>query len=150
VIVCGHRNRHTAHLSLGEGPAAVRAFLKREQNTYWRDYFSSIWAGLGWGSRSCREGRMLQALHAARLPCPEFIAAGEDERGRALLLVRELEGTYELRQVLRDCQPASAERRRLARRLGGMLAYLHDAGFRHADLYSKHVHVHPARRTIHF
>src|SRR5947209_5957643 len=92
VIVCGHRHRHTAEITLGAGPTAVRAYLKREQLTYWRDYFSSVWAGLGWGSRSCREGRMLRALEAANFPCPEFIACGEDDRGRAFLLVRALEG----------------------------------------------------------
>ena len=100
VIVCGHRNRHTAHLTLGSGAGAVPAFLKREQATYWRDYVSSLWAGLGWGSRSCREARMLQALAGASFPCPEFIAAGEDDRGRAFLLVRALDGTRELRQVI--------------------------------------------------
>src|SRR5207302_730262 len=116
---------------------------KREQATYWRDYVSSLWAGLGWASRSSREGRMLQALRAAGLPCPEFMAAGEDDRGRAFLLVRELEATQELRQVLR--QPG-VPRRPLARRLGQLLASLHDAGFCHADLYSKHVHVDRAGR----
>src|SRR5438128_2067931 len=147
VIVCGHRHRHTAHLTLGAGETAVRAFLKREQATYWRDYVSSLWAGLGWVSRSSREGRMLQALQAAGFPCPEFIAAGEDDRGRAFLLVRELEGTEELRQILRE---PGGHRRSLARRLGRLLASVHDAGFWHADLYSKHVHVHPTQGTIHF
>src|SRR5438128_12125803 len=150
VIVCGHRHRHTAHLTLGAGETAVRAFLKREQATYWRDYVSSLWAGLGWVSRSSREGRMLQALQAAGFPCPEFIAAGEDDRGRAFLLVRELEGTEELRQVLREHTTDVAGRRLLARRIGCVLAEMHDAGFRHGDLYSKHVHANLARQTIHF
>jgi tRNA A-37 threonylcarbamoyl transferase component Bud32 len=147
VIIGGHRNRHTAHLMLGDGPGAFRAFLKRELYSYWRDYFGSLWAGLGWRSRSSREGRVLQELHAAGIPCPEFIATGEDSHGRAFLLVRELEGTQELRQVLRE-QPGS-DRRDLGRRLGHLLAQLHDCGYSHADLYSKHVHVHPERRTLH-
>lgn len=149
-IVCGHRNRHTARLTLGDGPNQVRAFLKREQYTYWRDYVSSVWAGMGWGSRSCREARMLQALQAAGLPGPEFIAAGADERGRAFLLVRELERTQELREVLREHAADAGERRRLARRLGRTLARVHDAGFRHVDLYSKHVHVDLLQGSVHF
>jgi tRNA A-37 threonylcarbamoyl transferase component Bud32 len=151
VIVCGHRNRHTAEVVLGRGADVVRAYIKREQFTYWRDYFTSVWNGLGWVSRSCREARLLKMLHRAGVPCPELIAAGEDHQGRAFVLVRELSNSRELGPFLRDSASAGSHARRaLARRLGETLAHMHWAGFQHADLYSKHVHVGSSDGAVHF
>jgi tRNA A-37 threonylcarbamoyl transferase component Bud32 len=92
---------------------------------------------------------MLQAAHAVGIGCPEWIAAGEDNHGRAFLLLRGVEGAVDLRTFLKEHCPTSRERRDFARRLGIALARLH-AGFRHPDLYAKHVLVRPADATIHF
>lgn len=149
VIVCGHRGRNVAEVTLGAGDVTVRGFLKREQRVPWKVYFGSAWAGFGWASRSYREALLLRDLQRAGVPCPDWIAAGEDEKGQTFLLLRELCGVQELRQFLRDGAVPPAGRRRLARRLGEELARLHDAGFHHADLHSKHVLV-GTDNSVHF
>jgi tRNA A-37 threonylcarbamoyl transferase component Bud32 len=137
LIVSGHPGRNVARVPLG----TVTAYLKREHCVTWKERLASAWAGFGWVSRSVREARTLQAAHAAGLPCPEWLACGEDNRGRAFLLAREVAGGVDLRTHLATA--AVEARRRLARRLGAALARVHDAGFSHPDLYSKHVLVRP-------
>src|SRR5215472_11412029 len=100
VVISGHPDRHVAQVALGTGPDAVNAFLKREHRVWWKDRLAGAWAGFGLVSKSYREARVLQALERAGLPCPEWIAAGEDERGRAFLLVRELTRFLDLRVFL--------------------------------------------------
>jgi len=136
-IFCGHPDRNVARTRVGTGPDALPAFLKREHSVLWRTRLANAWAGFGFVSRSVREARLLQALHRAGVTAPEWLAAGEDDRGRAFLLIRELEDMRELRPYLRAA--ASAERRRLARTLGAALAHLHEAGFQQPDLYAKHL-----------
>jgi tRNA A-37 threonylcarbamoyl transferase component Bud32 len=98
-----------------------------------------------------REARTLAALRAAGVACPEWMAAGEDDRGRAFLLLAALPGTVDLRQYLRDrAGSAPRERYRFARRLGAALAGIHEAGFDHPDLYAKHVLVAPATEQCYF
>jgi tRNA A-37 threonylcarbamoyl transferase component Bud32 len=144
-IITGHPDRHVGRLTLG----SVRAFLKREFAIPWRERLQSAWSGCGFASRSWREARMLQAASQAGIACPEWIAAGEDNHGRAFLLLRRIEGTVDLRTFLQEHCHTPRERRHFARRLGIALARLH-AGFRHPDLYAKHVLVHPADASIHF
>src|SRR5262245_42937181 len=140
VIVSGHPDRHVVQVRLGNGPEAIHAYLKREHRVAWRDRVLNALDGFGWVSKSVREAALLKALAGAGIGCAEFIAAGEDDRGRAFLLVRELTGFVDLRVFLRDSGSAPAtERRRFARRLGETLARVHGAGFDHPDLYSKHV-----------
>lgn len=142
VVVSGHPERHVVQVRLGEGPSAVRAFLKREHRVPWLDRLSNAWEGFGPVSRSVREACLLTSSRAAGIGCPDVIAWGEDGRGRAFLLIRELTGAQELRSLLRDrLVTAPGQRRRLARRLGEALARMHAAGFDHSDLYSKHVFV---------
>jgi hypothetical protein len=149
VIVCGHPDRHVAQVTLGEGGAAVPAYLKREHRVPLRDRLANAWAGLGFVSKSCREAQALEELRRAGLGCPEWIAVGEDDAGRAFLLTRELTGAAELRAFLRDHLPQSpTPRRRFAARLGETLANLHDAGFDHPDLHSKHILVDPEDDAI--
>ncbi|HEV3262276.1 MAG TPA: lipopolysaccharide kinase InaA family protein [Gemmataceae bacterium] len=151
VIVSGHPDRHVARVTLGTDPSAVRAFLKREHRVRWRDRLANAWLGFGFVAKSHREGVMLCELRRAGVGCPEWIAAGQDRLGRAFLLVRELEGAVELRAFLRCQQEApAAERLRFARRLGRALGRLHNAGFDHPDLYSKHVLVHSDSQAVSF
>jgi tRNA A-37 threonylcarbamoyl transferase component Bud32 len=149
VVVSGHPDRNVARVTLGRGPSALSAFLKREHRVPWRDRLANAWAGFGWVSKSHREFQVLRALGEAGVGCPEAIAAGEDKNGRAFLLVRELTEACELRVFLQKRlagEPGS--RRHLARRLGEAVARFHEAGFDHPDLYSKHVLVGPAAGPI--
>jgi tRNA A-37 threonylcarbamoyl transferase component Bud32 len=133
VVYCGHPDRHVARVALGE---KRRAFLKREHRVRWKGRLANAWAGFGYTSKSHREYRLLHQLAAAGIGCPEPIAAGEDSRGRAFLLLHEL-GGRDLRAFLR--RAPAADRRAAAVRLGEALARIHAAGFDHPDLYSKHV-----------
>jgi tRNA A-37 threonylcarbamoyl transferase component Bud32 len=140
VVCSGHPDRHVVRLTLGEGEGAVRVLLKREHRTRWRDRFVNAWAGYGLASKSRREFTILRALHDAPVGAPEALATGEDDDGRAFLLIRELEGYRDLRQFLVELAPASYRKRcRFSRFLGSELARLHFAGFVHCDLYAKHV-----------
>ncbi len=136
--VGGHRGRSVARAVLSDGNTTVRVYLKREYHISAAARFASLAAGFGLASRSLREARMLRRLACEGVGCPECMAAGEDGRGRAFLLVRETPGMTELRAWLTRETDAGA-RLRLARSLGAALARMHAAGFTHPDLYSKHV-----------
>jgi len=146
VIVSGHPDRNVARVSLGSlqdksgHRVGVTAYLKREHRLPWRDRLVNAWAGFGWCSKSYREALVLRAMREHGVGCPEFLAAGEDRFGRAFLLVRELSASVDLRVFLQGRHLAEpVVRRHFARTLGEALARLHDAGFNHPDLYSKHV-----------
>jgi hypothetical protein len=145
IVCCGHPDRHVVRVTIGKGNLAVPAFLKREHRTRWRDRLVNAWAGYGLCSRSHREFTILRELEKTGIGTAEPIAAGEDDDGRAFLLIRELEGYQELRQFLCEMAAASISKRRdIARQLGVALARIHAAGFDHPDLYAKHVLVSPA------
>jgi heptose I phosphotransferase len=137
-VVSGHPGRDVSRLVLGRGPDALTVYLKRESRVPWTVRLESFFAGFGLASRSLREARTLQSLQRERLAAPEWLAAGEDGRGGAFLLVREVTSAIDLREFLRT-EADPARRRRVARTMGRELARLHDAGFTHPDLYSKHV-----------
>jgi hypothetical protein len=144
VIVSGHPDRQVARVVLGTGPAALPAFLKREHRVPWKTRLGSAWAGFGPASKSYREFQVLQSLRAAGISCPEPIAVGEDGRGRAFLLLRDLAGALDLRVFLQTRLAARpGQRRAFARQLGEALARIHDAGFDQPDLFSKHILVDP-------
>ena len=92
-------------------------------------------------SRSYREFALLRRLETTEIGSPRAIAAGEDNEGRAFSgWWRELVDGQDLRQVLRPMAPApSWAPHHVARQLGLALVRLHDAGFEHPDLYSKHI-----------
>jgi tRNA A-37 threonylcarbamoyl transferase component Bud32 len=151
VVISGHPDRHVAQVSIGQGPDAVAGFLKREHRVRWKDRVANACAGFGFVSKSVRESLVLQLLPGAGIGCPEWLAVGEDDRGRAFLLVRELAGCLDLRVFLRQLRAATPrERYRFARRLGEVLARLHDAGFVHGDLYAKHTLVDSATGEVLF
>ncbi len=147
VIVSGHRDRHVARVRLGRGAGAVTAYLKREHRIPWAIRLGNALAGFGFVSRSLREARTLQALGREALGAPEWLAAGEDGRGRAFLLVREVEQAVDLRAFLRD-ETDRARRRAVVGRLGRTLARIHDAGFANPNLFAKHILVQPATGAI--
>jgi len=176
VIVCGHPRRHVRQVTLpltpnpsppgGEGsqihtprPLGERGrgegetltcFLKREHRVGWRQRLANAWAGFGFVSDSRRERTLLQALQRAGVGCPEWLAAGEDERGQAFLLLRGLNDALDLPTFLRRWgDVAPVWRRRFAQHLGTTLAHLHDAGFQHRDLYAKHILVDPHDLSLH-
>ena len=150
VIVCGHPDRNVARVTLGEGATVLRAFLKREHRVPWKERLRNAADGFGFVAKSGREAATLRHLHAAGVRCPEWMAVGEDDHGRAFLLLRELMGE-DLRTFLQNRKKASPEqRRRFARGLGEALAEIHNTGFDHPDLYSKHVLVNPDNQTIGF
>lgn len=150
VVVGGHASRTVTRVTLSEGEETFRAYLKHEQVT-WRTRLSSWWSGWGRSTCSQREMTMLQAARLAGVGCPDWLAAGEDDQGRAFLLVREVSEALDLRVYLRTRMFASArERLRLAHALGEALAHLHDAGFDHPDLYCKHVLIQNGQPSITF
>ncbi|MCS6849675.1 MAG: lipopolysaccharide kinase InaA family protein [Gemmataceae bacterium] len=148
-IVGGHPDRHVARVRLGPECDPIDAFLKREHWVPWKERLANAWAGFGFVSRSLREAQTLRAAAAAGIGCPEVLAAGEASDGRAFLLLRELVNTEELRTVLQRLGPGASGRGLwLARVLGRELARIHQAGFRHPDLYAKHVFVSPEGRVL--
>jgi tRNA A-37 threonylcarbamoyl transferase component Bud32 len=151
VIICGHPDRNVARVTLQIGPGAIPAFLKREHRIPWKERLLNALAQFGLVSKSRREAMILRSLQQAGIPCPDWIAVGEDDQGRAFLLLRELTGTQDLRCFLQEYRHASSDqRRRFARRLGEALAGFHNAGFNHPDLFSKHVLVHVQDQTVSF
>lgn len=142
LIVSGHLDRHVARARLGDGPGVVFAYLKREHRVPWSVRLRNLLAGFGLASRSLREMKVLQALGREAFGAPELLAAGEDDQGRAFLLVREVEGALDLRSFLHE-EKDPQRRLIVIGRLAEMLARLHDAGFEHPDLYAKHVLVSP-------
>ncbi len=138
-IICGHPDRHVARVELGSRVI----FLKREHVVGLRTRFRNRLARFGWVSRSEREAMTLRALEEAGLPGPQWLAYGEDDAGRAFLLVDELSGMQDLTTLLSDNALTPDERRELAERLGHTLAELHAAGFGTPELAAKHVLVNP-------
>jgi len=138
-VVSGHADRHVVRVELAGGVY----YLKRQHRVGWRERLRQRLAGCGWASRCEREARLLQQLESAGFACPNWVAVGEDGRGRAFLLVEELAGFVELRRLLSDNRLSLTDRRGLAERAGQAVAELHAAGFTTPDLTAKHVFVSP-------
>jgi tRNA A-37 threonylcarbamoyl transferase component Bud32 len=137
-VVSGHPDRHVVRVVV----SGVVYYLKRQHRVGRRERLRQAVAGFGWVSRCEREARTLQRLESAAFACPNWVAYGEDGRGRAFLLVEELAGFAGLRRFLSDTR-VSPDRRRLAERAGQAVAELHAAGFTTPDLAAKHVFVNP-------
>ncbi|MGL4551133.1 MAG: lipopolysaccharide kinase InaA family protein [Gemmataceae bacterium] len=139
-VIGGHRGRRVGRVAVGG-----RVFyLKREERVRLRTRLANWLAGAGWTSLSRREAKTLQALERAGLPGPRWAACGEDDAGRAFVLIEEAPGTPLPDHLRRH----PADRRRVAAALGRLLARLHGAGFVHRDLYAKHVLVGDAGLTL--
>jgi len=151
VVVSGHPDRHVMQVTLGHGIDALTCFLKREHRVPWRVRLTNAWAGFGFASQSHREADLLRGLRHSGVPGPDWLAVGVDRHGCSFLLVREIVGGLDLRVFLQGQRGrATARRRQLARKLGEALAHMHDIGFDHGDLYSKHVLVNPRDLQVHF
>lgn len=147
-IVSGHPNRHVMQVTVKSASGTRSLFLKREHAVGWRVRRKNRLADYGRVSRSEREAKVLERLEAAGLPGPHWVAYGEDGAGRAFLLVDELTGYRELREMLSDTALSPVDRRTLATRLGEALADLHAAGFDTPDLAAKHVFVRPGSFSV--
>ncbi len=149
-IVCGHPDRHVRRVVRPDLGGTF--YLKRQHRVGWRERWRNWRLGFGWVSRSVREGQLLEQLQACGLAVPQWVAYGEDGRGRAFLLVEELPETCDLLQLLRGAGPASAvalhgpQRLRLARDLGEMLYRYHQAGFVTPNVQAKHLLYQPRTR----
>jgi tRNA A-37 threonylcarbamoyl transferase component Bud32 len=149
IIVSGHPDRHVGRVEIGSHSSRIVAYIKKEHRLPWRDRWTNAWHGFGWSSRSYRESLVLRAMRQLGVNCPEFVAVGEDGRGGAFLLVRELSQSLDLRVFLgAGHRPNARARNKLARELGETVARLHDAGFDHPDLYSKHLLVNSRNSSI--
>jgi tRNA A-37 threonylcarbamoyl transferase component Bud32 len=150
VIVSGHPNRHVARVEIQRGSRSIVGFIKREHRVPWKERLESAVAGFGLVSKSVREGAILRMLARAGVSCPEALARGEDENGRAFVLVRELTGAVDLRVFLRQHLQSRSQRPLFFSALGREVAKLHAAGFEHRDFYSAHVLVEPMSWNISF
>jgi tRNA A-37 threonylcarbamoyl transferase component Bud32 len=139
-IVSGHPDRHVMRVQLRAGTSTRTAYLKREHHVGWRVRMRNWRAKFGWVSRSAREAGILQRLEDANLPCPHWLAYGEDAQGRAFVLIDELSGSRDLRIVLAQSKSPS-ERRAIIAKLATTVAEYHAAGLTTPDLSAKHVFV---------
>src|SRR5262245_26797526 len=101
-VVSGHPGRDVTRLTLDDGSGRVTVDLEAERRVRVAVRWRSFFAGFGFVSRSLREAGTLQALQREGLAAPEWIAAGEDARGGAFLMIREVAGAVEVRDFLRD------------------------------------------------
>lgn len=150
-VVCGHPDRHVLQGTLGPETEKIPVYIKRQHRLGWGERIGNLLAGFGWISQSRREARLLDHARIAGVAAPDWIAAGEDDQGRAFLIVRAIPEAQALPAFLRgELGQRAILRRRLARVLGQALAHMHDAGFGHNDLYAKHVLVQAAGLAVFF
>lgn len=137
-ILSGHHDRHVMRVEFPGGRHPRVAYIKRELRVGWQVRRRNRRDGFGPVSRSVREARMLGHLETLGLGGPQWMACGEDERGRAFLLVHDLAGHEELRLAARR-HGDPKQRRELAAQIGRSLADLHRAAISTPDLAAKHV-----------
>ena len=137
-IVSGHPDRNVQRLTLEFEGERLPVYLKREHRVRTWVRLRNALAGFGFVSLSVREACLLDALRRESIGCAEWIATGEDNEGRAFLLLREVEDAVDVRTFLRDHAEAP-RRHQLSCRLGALLAHLHRTGFDQPDLYAKHI-----------
>jgi len=152
VLVNRHRYRRVEQVrlptsSFGDGNGDS-FYLKKQDRVTWRERFRNAWHGFGWCATAVREAAILQAARSAGVGCPEVAAFGEGDSG-AFVLVRDEADRIELRTLLASIH-SDEERGTLAAALGAELARLHDAGFDHPDLFTKHILVSRHGKSIGF
>jgi len=139
----GHVDRDVHGLLLEDDAGPRRVFLKREYKTSVRGRFMNWVAGFGRATRSRREWHVLRAMLDAGLGCAEPIIYAERGTLRPVgyIFLCEVEHSVPLVEFLtqRESRLGVRQRRQLAAHLGREVARLHEAGFTHPDLYSKHI-----------
>ena len=140
-VTSGHPHRHVVETKLATKQGTITCFLKREHQVRRQTRWKNLLAGFGWSSMSFREYQVLRQVDIIGAGCGEVMAAGETSRGEAFILIRSEREAVDLRTCLANLS-SMTERIRLARSLGKSLAELHQNGWCHGDLYSKHVLVH--------
>lgn len=145
-VVGGHRRRNVVRLELSHGGRTHALYLKREFRTQLKDVAAALLRGRGLMTKARREWQVLRALETQGVPCPEPLVFAQQTRPtlRGYLLLAELPGTP-LQQWVQQPRWRSdrAFRREIIAALAEAVARLHQAGFDHPDLYSKHVWVSP-------
>lgn len=148
VVQSGHPNRHVLQLKLGHGSQTRTVYLKKEHVVPRKDRWNNFWEGFGFISKSTREYEVLQQLRKLDIGCPQPMAVGEDEQGRAFLLLESWEKSISLPRFLRNA--CRWEKYRVLWHLGRAIARMHNAGCNHPDLYSKHILVHSETNSFCF
>ncbi len=138
IVFCGHPGRNVARARLQTSMGELHLLIKREHSVQLKERLDSMANGFGFASKAKREAMTLSSVRNAGIPAPEWIAHGEDGSGCAFLVLRECTAAIDLRAHLRQLTH-SADREAWARRLGRMIAAIHEAGFDHPDLYAKHI-----------
>lgn len=135
-IISGHPRRHVMRLIVG----GEECYLKKEHQVNRSDRLKNAWMGFGFVSSSIREAMMLAELREQNIACPEWIAAGETDDGRAFLLLRALPGRISVREALESgCLGSRHNFRSHLQQLAAAVARVHIAGIRYPDLVAKHV-----------
>ena len=98
-------------------------------------------------SRAAREHDVLAALHARGLAVPRPLALARAEGGGWEVSMERIADAVPLSEVFDGLHPWPSEPGRLAAQLGRLLADLHAAGVRHADLHPGNV-LGGARRPV--
>ncbi|HEV8062375.1 MAG TPA: lipopolysaccharide kinase InaA family protein [Gemmataceae bacterium] len=138
VIFCGHPGRNVGRASISTPSGMLLLLIKREHRVPFVERLTNLAGGFGLASKSKREAVTLSSLAAAGISVPEWIAHGEDDAGSAFLILRECTGAVDMRLHLAQLR-SSRDRSIWAAQLGRDLATIHQAGFDHPDLYSKHI-----------
>jgi lipopolysaccharide core heptose(I) kinase len=101
-------------------------------------------------SAASREWEALRHLEAAGLRAPRALAVGEEKSGlfgevrRAFVVTAAIPAGPSLEELVEDQAAAwmsASRRRRLARRIGGLLGRMHASGLNHRDFYAGHLRV---------
>jgi tRNA A-37 threonylcarbamoyl transferase component Bud32 len=147
-VFTGHPDRHVARVSIAGHGDTLHAILKREHRPIWKERMVNWWRGHGLVSKSVREAQLIWRAQRESAPGPELIAAGQNHRGQSFVLLRAEADAIDGRRYLLRLDLRS--RYEFLYWLGQCLAQLHDSGFLHPDLCSKHILVCPSTGRIIF
>jgi len=147
-VFTGHPDRHVARVSIVGRGVTVHAILKREHRPIWKERMVNWWRGHGLVSKSVREAQLVWRAEQVGAPGPELIAAGQNRRGQSFVLLRAEADAIDGRRYF--SRLGAASRYSFLHLLGQRLAHLHDSGFLHPDLCSKHILVSPTAGRLVF
>lgn len=143
-LVGEHRRRNVVRLSLSHGGRMRTVYLKREFAAQLKDVAAALLRGSGLMTKARREWEVITALQAEGVPCPQPLVFAQQgfPRLRGYLLLAELPGIPLTQWVHQPrWRTDRAFRRAILGAVADAAARLHQSGFDHPDLYSKHVWV---------